>query len=393
MYVSQKLRLSILGGMSFFFNNHILSIVLPLYIYSIGGSAVEVGLMAGLMSLLSTITRPSIGRLLDSRGRRKPILLATVLLGLISLFYIWSGSILSVIMLRALQGACFAVVNSGYFTLISDLDLDTDRSKLFGYAGMAMPISLLVSPIVTEYLLGLQYGFSTLFLTASFVAAVGFVLFCLVIGDTESMASIVTDSLSPIESDPVTPHEPQRTRRKTSNMIGAFYLGAADTAVLSFIPIYFTHLGLPYSAFLSTFALGMILLQFSVGKLIDVVGLDRINLVGHFALGVSLILAGTCTGMFGLIAAALAFSVGFGCVETSLNVLALSSNFVARGKAIGNLQFFVNAGRTIGSFVLGYVAHGLGHSSMFVVVGLSATIPIGLKWFETRRLRRQSCKK
>jgi MFS family permease len=370
--------------MSFFINNHILSIALPLYIYSIGGSAIQVGWMAGIMSLFSTVTRPSIGVLLDKRGRRKPILSATVILALTSLAYLWTKNILSIITIRALQGVCFAVVSSGYLTVIGDLSLEGDRSKLFGYAGLAMPISLLLSPIATEYLIGSKMGYPSLFVTAAIVAMAGVVAFNIV---TRQNAHSTPKEETVLGTRDLSGRA--LVRGLKDNIIGAMYLGAVDMAVLSFIPIYVTQMGLSYSLFLSTFALGMIPFQFSVGRIIQRLGTNRVNLLGQVALGSSLILASLSPNTLGLVISALLFAIGFGCVDTSLNLLALLGKSPENsGRAIGYMQFFINAGRALGSFLLGYLAEMLGYQLMFSIVGLAALLPIAAKLMELLKSRK-----
>ncbi len=384
MDLSYRLRLGITGAMSFFINNHILSIALPLYIYSIGGSAIQVGWMAGIMSLFSTVTRPSIGVLLDKRGRRKPILSATVILALTSLAYLWTKNILSIITIRALQGVCFAVVSSGYLTVIGDLSLEGDRSKLFGYAGLAMPISLLLSPIATEYLIGSKMGYPSLFVTAAIVAMAGVVAFNIV---TRQNAHSTPKEETVLGTRDLSGRA--LVRGLKDNIIGAMYLGAVDMAVLSFIPIYVTQMGLSYSLFLSTFALGMIPFQFSVGRIIQRLGTNRVNLLGQVALGSSLILASLSPNTLGLVISALLFAIGFGCVDTSLNLLALLGKSPENsGRAIGYMQFFINAGRALGSFLLGYLAEMLGYQLMFSIVGLAALLPIAAKLMELLKSRK-----
>jgi len=65
-----------------------LFLLLPVYLYQMGSSPAQIGLVAGLMRISSLIARPVAGRLLDRFGRRPVISMGTGvnILAILSLF-------------------------------------------------------------------------------------------------------------------------------------------------------------------------------------------------------------------------------------------------------------------------------------------------------------------
>lgn len=368
----RELKLSILGAVLFFANNHMVSIALPLYICSIGGTAVQVGLIASIMGFVSMVSRPFIGFAFDLWGRRLPMLLGASLLLLATPLYLVTPTVFGIGFLRAIHGAGFALLTSGYLLLVSDLSTDENRKRFLGLAGAAMPLSIAVFPLLTEKLID-HKGFTPVF---TFAMVASFFTTC-------CFMSVIPKKAQTVESSKmVSPSQPFTVSLKASisKLIGpwasSLYLGIVDIGTLSFLPLYGIEQGVPFSLFFLVFAANMVVFQLKVGRIIDRFHEKIVSVCGYLALGLSMVLLVFFPSTIGFVFSAYLYALGFGAVETSLNTLTVSiMDGENLGKGIGILQFCVSAGRTIGAIFLGVIVSMKGFRTMFLILGVIASLP------------------
>ncbi len=149
---------------------------LPLYARSAGIETAQIGIIFSLQLVATVITKPTMGKLSDTRGR-KPVILLGLALGVISLLIIpFSANFLLVACAAACFGLGLASVTASTSALVSDLSGGSYGSAL-GVLSMIMDVGHTLGPIVTGVavaFLGYRAAFS---LVAILLIAAG-ALFC-----------------------------------------------------------------------------------------------------------------------------------------------------------------------------------------------------------------------
>ena len=149
-------------GMSFFLFIH-----LPRYLEDLGANAVLIGFIIGVTAIASILSRPAIGTIMDTRGRRPVILVGNVVnVGAILLYLTVSSLGPWIYVVRIIHGVAEASLFTALFTYGADVVPASRRTEglaLFGVSGL-LPIAF--GGILGDIVLN-QAGFDELFLTAA----------------------------------------------------------------------------------------------------------------------------------------------------------------------------------------------------------------------------------
>ena len=105
---------------------------IPIYAQEFGASGVAVGILFGAHSASRTFLLPLIGRASDRRGRKAFLLWGLFCYALTSVAYLLANSLLTLILVMALQGIATAMVQPVSMAYVGDL---TPKGKEGAYAG------------------------------------------------------------------------------------------------------------------------------------------------------------------------------------------------------------------------------------------------------------------
>lgn len=111
----------------------IIAPLLPLYAESLGASGIWLGIISASFFISGAIATPFIGRLSDQRGRKLFIATGLALYTLVSLGYIWAGSVEQLALVRLLQGAAFGMITPIAQAYIGDISPEGEEGKWMGY--------------------------------------------------------------------------------------------------------------------------------------------------------------------------------------------------------------------------------------------------------------------
>lgn len=150
--------------------------VIPLLVLDLGGDAAMAGLAFAVFSIPSIIMRPVFGRLIDRVGATRILLLGTLGIGLLGLGYLL-GSLLVIILVRAVHGVAWAAVMTSAAALMAHLAPATRRGEAAAVFDLMPGTAQMLLPAV-GLLLFSATGPTGTFL---FVAAVGLLASLLVI--------------------------------------------------------------------------------------------------------------------------------------------------------------------------------------------------------------------
>lgn len=186
--------------------NSFLIIVLPLYIASgiVEGrtfgltESMIIGIVLSLVGFVSSLSQPFTGRVSDRTGRRKPyILFGLGGLTAANLLYLFAGSYLSLIAVRALQGISIAFIIPTSVALVNELAGAGTRGGNMGVYNTFRLIGFGAGPIAAGALvnagpyslLGFALGgFEATFYVAAGAAALGFALVSYLVHDPAELS-------------------------------------------------------------------------------------------------------------------------------------------------------------------------------------------------------------
>jgi MFS family permease len=364
------------GGMS-----HGMFLLFPLFVHSLGGDELTVGLVLGSGLAASVAMRPVVGVLLDRVGRRRVLL--------------WSGVLNSVsfaplllldrpgpalYLLASLHLVAGGALFAAYFTYAADLVPPSRRVEglaIFGVAGMA-PNGL--GPALGEVMLA-HAGNAGLFLTATAFALLSLALTTLVV------------------DRPPAPHPsagaagPRSAVRLLFRgglliiMLATVLFGIGVYAAFYFVAPFTRTLGIAHAApFFAAYASTTIVLRIFGRRLPDRVGAHRIAIPSFavFALGLVALCFLPLPGV--LVLAGIACGAGHGSLFPVLNGLAVTRTPARlHGTMVALYTGALDGGAVLGTPLCGAVARAAGYRAMFALMAALNLLGLALLAVDRRR--------
>lgn len=341
--------------------------LLPLYILDHSGSQGDIGVVMGIFALASAACRPWVAEMIDRIGRKRSYTLGSILMAASPFIYLFIQNPLGAsyplfLLLRVIHGVGLAICFTAVFTFMADI-LPQDRLNegigMFGISGL---IGIAIGPVIAEITLK-HFGFSGLFLTAGFLAAI---------------ALFVHQPLQESHSERNTVKQITffgLFRREKFIVVGLlallFGFGLAGTG--GFVAPLAEERNLGFvSAYFFCYSGGAIAVRFVGGRLTDRLG-ERSVLpysIGLYMAGLFLLpFTGSQTM---LCVAGILSGLGHGLLFPLLNTMAVRDEPAAvRGKATGIFTGGLDAGIFAGSLMLGYIGEWFGLNVLFLCAGLS----------------------
>lgn len=353
----------------FFFSILLLLTPLPLYIKEVGGQPSQIGLVAGVFALSSVLSRPLVGRLVDTWGRKPMMMVGSVIFILGPLFYILARSIPWLFLARMFHGVGIAAFTTAYSTLVADLVPPPRRGEALGLAGTAPYLSIIFAPPLGGALLP-RLGFSPLFLISAVVAA-----------------------LSLLVAIPIREAARRVNPQKAAGFLGTLreryvwvpslltvVVGLAYGSLLTFLPLFGVERGIAnVGLFFTTYGLMTITVRMPLGRLSDRVGRMRVIIPAMLLLSLALAGLRMAGGMELLIVAAILYGLGdSGAGAATVALVVDEAPLEVRGTAIGVLYASFDLGAGLGGVVMGPVAGVVGYGGMYLLLSLIALAGVAL---------------
>jgi len=351
-----------------------LYLLFPLFIRSLGGSELSIGLYAGVTGAAAVAARVPLGILLDNHGRRRVLALAGVLhvaawVGFLAVAALGAHLLLLVVAYGVASGSLFA----SYFTYASDIVPVSRRSEgiaMFGVWGM-LPNGL--GPWLGEILIGRE-GFPIYFAIAAGFALVSLGISQLLPETAPLTAVEHRDASSPARNVP--------WRALFFFLSTTFMFGAAVNSIFTFLAP-FAHArgrGNVGSFFLS-YALSAVAVRVLTGRLPDRLGLRRVLIPSLFLYAAGTLLLPHVEHSLALVLVGMMCGTGHGYAFPILNVLTVQQVTAAqRGRAVTWFTAMFDLGNTLANPLLGALAVWAGYSVMFTASGLGILLAAANVW-------------
>lgn len=356
-----------------FLTFYCLLVILPLYaLENLHGQKTDAGLVITVFLLAAILIRPIAGQWLGLIGKQR-MLLGSLLLFLVADFmYFFTGSMLSLLVLRFIHGISFGIVTTVCGTIVADLIPNSRRGEGMGYYAMAMNLAMVIGPFI-----GLT-AFYNWGANAAFIISSTFAFFALILGGSLRL---------PKESGTIAPntavfnitHLFEASAVRIS--ITAAFFSFVYASILSFVSVYAKEIGLEQASsyFFVVYATVMLVSRPFTGRLFDTRGANVIlyPAIVFFAGGM-LLLSMAHTSLMFLLAAA-CIGLGWGTMFPCFQTIAIQKAAPERrGVATATFLSIFDTGIGIGSFVIGLAAIHTGLSSLYSYCAILVLLGLGV---------------
>jgi MFS family permease len=324
----------------FYLSFYLILPVMPLYVASLDGTPVQLGLIIGLFSAVAMLTRPPAGWIIDTRGSRQVLVAGMAIFLLASLGYVLIRSVDGILTLRLFHGLGMGLFPTAATVVVAELAPLARRGEAMGWFGVATSAGLILGPVLGPALAG-GIGYPSLFLLAAAVAAMG--CLCLLLTPRPPRPA------SRVRGLPTFRDLYSREALLPSAVLLCLYIPYG--IMVAFIPVIAVGRGLSNPGlFYAVFALAVLLVRAQAGRLSDRYSRSAVILPGMILACVAYLVLGLTSGVLGVLVGGALYGLALGSAQPAL--MALAADRVRppeRGKAMGTFYFAWELGITTGS--------------------------------------------
>ncbi|MFH1037950.1 MAG: MFS transporter [PVC group bacterium] len=376
LYTTEFLKVTVI--MFLIMTTMTMFLLLPLLIEKMGGDAADIGLVMGITPLGAVISRIFWGRWMDLAGRKKILLLGTLLnTAAILLFLTVRGVGILMVMLRLLQGLALGGNITAVWTIIADITPQRRLAESLGIFGIAGMAALALGPWGGELVMK-AHGFPGLFIASGLLSLTAVLLSLRV---RESRPSSACDSITPS-------YRKMLKGGVMSVFLVTIAFAVSRSAFASFFAEYsrlrqIGSMGV-YSIIYSGTTIGFRLLA---GRLPDRLGRTRVLIPALIVFGTGIGLIAFIHSWPLFILSAFFCGLGHCFLYPVLNALVIQKvHSCTRGTATGLFINSFDLGIGAGSIAWGLAAQFGGYRLMYLLGGATALLGIG----GVRRLLREA---
>jgi len=336
---------------------------LPGFLVKLGAKEAQIGAIIATLHAVAILMRPSVGRIIDARGRRAVMLAGGGLNVLASLLYLTIEQLGPwVYVVRGIHGLAEAALFAVLFTIAADLAPASRRTETLAIFGISGLLPLAVGGLFGDWILA-RGTYSDLFWVLAGAAALGL-----------GLSLPIRDTSPPRERDGERARSVLASATQ-SNLLPiwqvALTFAVAIASYFTFLKTFILETGVgSVGAFFTVYVTAAVLLRAVLGWVPDRVGAKRVLLPAMVSLCVALLLLAGAKSDVEVIIAGFVAGVGHGYVFPILSSMVVDRARTAeRGAAIALFTAVMDLGVLIGGPVLGVVVQRFGYSVMFVAAG------------------------
>lgn len=171
----KKLYLLCISLMPFMICSGMIYSIFSLYLWELGMSITQIGIVYTASSVSGIIFAPFFGRLSDRVGRKPIIILSMASFSLVFLLYALSRSFLHIISVLILEGGMWAAFGAVTPAFIADIAKERERGEYMGIYNQAWYAGWAIGPFLGGFLAD-SVGFRLSYLICSIVLLMGLFL-------------------------------------------------------------------------------------------------------------------------------------------------------------------------------------------------------------------------
>lgn len=352
--------ISLMGSLVFYL---LLTSMAAYAVISFGAGQAAAGFASSSFVLGAVVSRVPAGKYLDFIGRKRVILLSSVVQILLALLYIPTGTLGLFIAVRFVHGFAFGFNHTATSAAVQTVIPPHRRAEGTGYFGMATSLAMASGPFLAVTV-SAAHGYQPLF----YICA------------TISVVSSLLSLLLTLPENPPSPEQRadkwrltpssflEKDTLKTSSVM--FFAGLVYSAVMAFLGSYAEAVGAPEAAgwFFVALAAAMLICRSFVGRLQDKYGDGWVIYPAILIYAASLAVLAFANGEVAIVAAGALVGAGFGTLLPAVQAACVSDALPARyGVVVSTFFIMLDSGTAIGSVVLGALEPFVGQRGMFGV--------------------------
>lgn len=312
------------------------------FITDLGGGNHK-GLIITLFTISAAISRPFSGKLSDTIGRKKVMIIGIIVCFIVSLLYPLSFSIWFFLLLRFLHGFSAGFLPTGATALVTDILPKEARGRGMGIWGTFISLGIGVGQALGDWLFR-KFGMDNLFLFAAITALFAGFLIAYVKETLEKKQRFKFNHLSITIKDVFEP----------SVLPASFvmFLTASCSGIIFVLtPDISDYLGINNKGwFFGIYVLSTIVIRLFTSSLSDKIGRRKTLLIGVIILMTSMFLIGTAHNITAYTIAAVLFGVATGITSPTLFAWTADlSHIDRRGVGSGTMFIALELGIMLGS--------------------------------------------
>ncbi len=361
-----------------FFCNFSSFFLLPLFIKSLQGNEKNIGFIMGAFGITSIGVIPVVSYLLDNYGRRRLLVLGSLVMGFSSFGFLFIRELSPFLyVFRLFQGIGFAFFFTSSATAVVDVVPASRRGQGLGIFGAFLILTYAIGPSIGEIIIN-KSGFSLFFIITSLcsLAATFIVLFT---KDVPFEKATDTSALRFFYL--------AFSRRYFVLLLTNIIAASGFGSVLYFISVYLTSKGLNISFFFVTYTVTVAALRILGGRISDVFGRKGVASPSLFLFSVAIASLTLANSVFMVVLFSVLFSIGYGMLYPTLSALVIDKAWPdERGKAMGAYNASFSMGVNFPTFGFGIIAKNWGFVHMYLISAFIVFVGfIIFTFFEAKR--------
>ncbi|MBD1885829.1 MFS transporter [Microcoleus vaginatus] len=338
---------------------------LPLYVQFVGGTKQQIGFVMGAFAIGLLLSRPQLGKIADSRGRKQVLLLGASVAAIAPLGYLLAQSIPLLLLIRVFHGISIAAFTTAYSALVTDLSPPGKRGELIGYMSLVNPIGLAVGPAIGGFVQA-WVGYTPLFAMSAAFAAMA-VFFTCKIAEPNFEDLTLSDSLSDDKNSQKYWEMLWNPRVRIPALV-LLVVGLVFGTLSTFMPLFLqeTKANLNPGLFYSTAAIASFGIRLLTGRASDKYGRGLFISGGLICYAVSMLLLYFANNSSAFLIAALVEGCAGGTVlPMMVTLMSDRCEPYERGRLFSLCIGGFDLGIAVAGPTLGFVAEQVGYRNMF----------------------------
>lgn len=372
-------RFLVMCGFSFtvFFSIFELIPTTPFRIRDLGAGTAASGLFVGCLTFSSAFSAPFTGAIADRIGRKRTLLVASTVIGVLTLGYAMTSTYLVMLAIVIVHGVFWSALLSASAAHLTSLVPAGRRAEGLAYWGLSSVVATATAPPLAFWLM--QRG--------------GWTWVCL----SCCMLNVLMAAIA------LTLHEPAIGQRPLSSRTGVLewrVLALAVTLLLytfgyggitTFSAVYADAIGVaPKSIYLTTLGIVMLLTRPFSGRLADRLGYKVVLLPSLALIAIGLVILTLAESIAALMISASFFGLGFGTAYPVFVAYVMRDITEARrGAAFGAVLAAFDSGIGAGSIAVGWLIQRFGFSTAFATAAALSILALPYFVLIDRRLHNQ----
>jgi MFS family permease len=348
------------------------------YAIHLGASALVMGLLTGMFFGIALSLRPITGPVVTAFDKRKLLILAYTLGGVVNIGYALFHSIPLFIVFRFLHGAQYSLIGTLTMTLAGD-NLPTKKmASGIGIYGLCVSIGMAIGPMIGirilefgTHLKSESFGFSCVFLFAMVVSLIAVIPSYILFPDKKTKEDLLTTGVW---------------------YKNIFSVPASSQAVVMFLlfigwslyNVYIVELAKELqisgiSAFYTVLAAFLIISRPISGWLTDKIGLAKVIIPALILFAVSFLVVGFSQSLGPMLVASAIAALGFGAFQPAIFAMCIFSETPQRrGVASNTIYMGIDLGLFVGPILGSMVYKAFNYSTMFKSTSLVILASLGI---------------